>query len=152
MADGTTGDWGSLATLVRLPQLQGYSCPADAAQSCTLSGSSLFLLGAVAADAQFSKPVTVPDGFAANTLDVPRAANGQLFLKLRDDPAVVNTVVVDPGNTHAGYRRGRRPNSGVDGSAALAKTLSSSGEDRQRVRSYDKHSACRSSRNVSGEV
>ncbi len=152
MADGTTGDWVSLATLVRLPQLQGYSCPADAAQSCTLSGSSLFLLGAVAADAQFSKPVTVPDGFAANTLDVPRAANGQLFLKLRDDPAVVNTVVVDPGNTHAGYRRGRRPNSGVDGSAALAKTLSSSGEDRQRVRSYDKHSACRSSRNVSGEV
>ena len=123
MADGTTGDWVSLATLVRLPQIQGYSCPADAAQSCTLSGSSLFLLGAVAADAQFSKPVTVPEGFAANTLDVPRAANGQLFLKLRDDPSVVNTVVVDQANTHAGYRRARRAG-GTDGNAALARTCS----------------------------
>ncbi len=122
MADGTTGDWVSLATLVRLPQIQGYSCPADAAQSCTLSGSSLFLLGEVAADAQFSKPVTVPEGFAASTLDVPRAANGQLFLKLRDDPSVVNTVIVDPGSMHAGYRRAHRAGA-AGGDAALAKTF-----------------------------
>ena len=74
--------------------LASYSCPADPAQSCTLSGSSLFLLNEVAGDAQFLKPVTVPDGFAAGSLDVPRAADGQLYLKLRDDPSVVNTAAV----------------------------------------------------------
>ena len=143
VTDGVAGDWVSLATLVRLPQLQGYSCPADTEQSCTLSGNSLFLLGAVAADAQFSKPVTVPDGFAANTLDVPRAANGQLFLKLRDDPSVVNTAIVDPGSAHAAYRHVRRPTgtrtsteagsgigttaASIADSVALAKALSPEG-------------------------
>ena len=124
MADGTAGDWLPLATLVRLPSLEGYSCPADAAQNCTLSGSSLFLLDAVAADAQFTKPVTVPDGFAAGTLEVPRAANGQLFAKLRDDPAVVNTVTVDAANTHAGNRRPRRS---ATGGSALAKAPAAPG-------------------------
>ena len=105
LEDGTAGDWVPVATLVRLPALQGYSCPADATQSCTLSGSSLFLLDSVSADPSFAKPVPVPDGFGATTLDVPRATNGQLFVKLRDDPAVVNTVTVDAPNAHAAARR-----------------------------------------------
>ncbi len=128
-ADGTAGDWQPLATLVRLPALESYSCGAEtaanalpnagqnaapgAAQSppaggCTLSGNSLFLLDSVAADSQFLKPVMVPDGFAASTLEVPRASNGQLFMKLRDDPAVVNTVSVEAPNAHAANRRVHR--------------------------------------------
>ncbi len=94
MADGTAGDWLPLATLVRLPTLQNYSCPPDTAKNCTLGGSSLFLLNAVSADQQFTRPVAVPDGFSANTLEVPRANSAQLFIKLRDDPSVVNTVPV----------------------------------------------------------
>ncbi len=108
LADGTAGDWVPLATLVRLPSFANYSCPPDAAQSCTLAGSSLFLLDSVAADAQFSKAVTVPDGFAASTLEVPRASNGELFAKLRDDPSVVNTVSIAAPDTHAANRRNRR--------------------------------------------
>ncbi len=108
MADGTAGDWVPLATLVRLPALQSYSCPSDTAQPCLLAGSNLFLLDTVAADQQFTKPVTVPDGFSGGTLQVPRASGGQLFIKLRDDPAVIDIVTVDQ-STHAVNRRGHRP-------------------------------------------
>ncbi|RRA47992.1 hypothetical protein D1Y84_06530 [Acidipila sp. EB88] len=108
MADGTMGDWLPLATLVRLPSLQSYTCPPDAAQNCTLTGTSLFLLESVATDAQFTHMVTVPDGFAANTLEVPHVANGQVFVKLRDDPSVVNTVSVEGGRNSAGNHHARR--------------------------------------------
>ncbi len=94
LADGTMGDWVPVATLVRLPNLQSYTCPADPTQGCMLTGSGLFLLDSIAADAQFSKPVAVPDGFAAGSIEVPRATGGKLFVKLRDDTAVVNTVNV----------------------------------------------------------
>ncbi len=114
LVDGSAGDWVPLATLVRLPSLQSYSCPPDATQNCTLAGSSLFLLDAVAADPQFAKPVMVPDGFSATTLPVPRANNGQLFAKLRDDPSVVSTVSIE-ANTHAASRRPRRLPANEDG-------------------------------------
>ncbi len=125
MADGTTGDWVPLATLVRLPALQSYTCPPDPAGNCMLAGTSLFLLDAVAADAQFSKPVTVPDGFAASTLEVPRASNGQLFAKLRDAPSVVNTVSVESAGAHAANRRPRRAQPALEGPAPS--TTSSTG-------------------------
>jgi hypothetical protein len=35
----------------------------------------------------------VPEGFGESTLSVPRP-NGTLYLKLRDDPGVVNTAVL----------------------------------------------------------
>ncbi len=108
MADGTTGDWVPLATLVRLPSFANYNCPPDPSQNCTLSGSSLFLLDSVAADPQFSKPVPVPDGFAAGSLEVPRASNGELFAKLRDDPSVVNTVAVEMPSPRTASRRAHR--------------------------------------------
>ncbi len=104
LADGSAGDWVPLATLVRLPAFAGYSCPPDAAQACTLTGTGLYLLESVAADPQFAKPVVVPDGFAAGVLEVPHASNGQLFARLRDDPAVVSTVSVEAG-TRADNRR-----------------------------------------------
>ena len=92
---GVAGDWTALATLVRLPQLTGLRCPADDAPSCELSGTNLFLIDSVAAEAAFSAPVAVPDGFPGMTLSVPRPTDGKLYVKLRDDPAAVNVVSID---------------------------------------------------------
>jgi hypothetical protein len=91
-AEGVAGDWQPLATLVRVPDLKELKCAAGA-QLCTLVGTNLFLLDQVGADAQLADAVTVPEGFGATTLSVPRP-NGTLYLKLRDDPAVVNTAVL----------------------------------------------------------
>jgi hypothetical protein len=91
-ADGVQGDWQPLATLVRVPQLKELKC-AEGAQVCKLVGTDLFLLQQVGTDAQLANAVTVPEGFGDTTLDVPRP-NGTLYLRLRDDPAVVNTAVL----------------------------------------------------------
>jgi hypothetical protein len=104
LADGTEGDWVPLATLVRLPTLQSYVCPPEQSQPCTLNGGGLYLLDSVAPTAQFQKPVTVPDGYASNTLQVPRVTNGQLYAKLRDDSAIVNTLQVPPPPVHIARR------------------------------------------------
>lgn len=88
------GDWQPLATLVRLPVLQDLKCPSDPAQQCRLSGSNLFLVDSLAADPQFTNPVQVPDGFPGYVLPVPHPASGQLYVKLRDDPSVVNQVTL----------------------------------------------------------
>ncbi len=126
LTDGTTGDWVPLATLVRLPTFASYSCspntgadvaPAPGAGSCTLTGNGLYLLQSVSAESQFLKPVIIPDGFAANILDVPHAGNGQLFVKLRDDPSVVNTVSVDVPNVRAVSRHPHHPPAAPDASA-----------------------------------
>ncbi len=109
LADGTMGDWVPVATLVRLPALQSYTCPPDPAQNCILAGSGLFLLDSVAADSQFSKQVVVPDGFAGGTIEVPHANNGQLFVKLRDDMAVVNTISVTLPSPRAAVHHPHRP-------------------------------------------
>ena len=90
--DGVQGDWQPLATLVRVPQLKELKC-AEGAPVCTLVGTDLFLLDQVGIDAQLANAVTVPEGFGESTLSVPRP-NGTLYLKLRDDPAVVNTAVL----------------------------------------------------------
>ncbi|GGH05540.1 hypothetical protein GCM10011586_22130 [Silvibacterium dinghuense] len=93
-ANGDKGDWQPLATLVRLPQFKTLNCPSDTTQPCKLSGSNLFLVGSVAGSQQFDHPVQVPDGFPGNVLPVPHPAGGQLFVKLRDDPSVVNQVTL----------------------------------------------------------
>jgi hypothetical protein len=118
LADGTTGDWVPVATLVRLPKLESYTCPPDATQSCTLSGSGLFLLDSIAADQQFSKPVRVPDGFASGSIEVPRASSGKLYVKLRDDTAVVNTVTVPAAMARLSMHHGHP----VPGAAVVPRT------------------------------
>jgi hypothetical protein len=90
--DGVQGDWQPLATLVRVPQLKELKC-AEGAPQCTLVGTDLFLLQQVGTDAQLANAVTVPEGFGDTSLNVPRP-NGTLYLKLRDDPTVVNTAVL----------------------------------------------------------
>jgi hypothetical protein len=61
---------------------------------CTLIGDKLFLIDAISADPDFTSPVTVPDGFiqASLSLSVPRGK--ELYIKLRDDPTTVDTLVM----------------------------------------------------------
>lgn len=94
--DGTASDWLPLATLVRLPQLTDLKCTATAGLNCALSGSDLYLLSGISPDASFDKQVDVPDGFVGSTLMVARPADGPLYLKLRDDPAAVSTILLQP--------------------------------------------------------
>jgi hypothetical protein len=94
ISGGAAGDWQPLVTLVRLPELQDLKCPATPELACKLSGSNLFLVDAVSSDAQFGHPVEVPDGFPGYTLPVPRPTDGQLYVKLRDDPSVVNRAIL----------------------------------------------------------
>jgi hypothetical protein len=90
LAKGGTGDWQPLATLVRLPVLTGLICPSTPELACKLSGSSLYLVASVSGNAQFDHPMRVPDGFPGFSLPVPHPTDGQLYVKLRDDPSVVN--------------------------------------------------------------
>jgi hypothetical protein len=93
-AKGVAGDWLPLANLVRLPMLKELKCPATPELACKLSGSNLFLIDSVSSDAQFSQAVKVPDGFLGSALPVPHPKAGQLYLKLRDDPSVVNPTLL----------------------------------------------------------
>ena len=63
----------------------------EGASQCTLVGTDLFLLQQAGTDAQLA--VTVPEGFGDTNLNITRP-NGTLYLKLRDDPSVVNTAVL----------------------------------------------------------
>jgi hypothetical protein len=94
--DGTTGDWLPLVTLVRLPTLKELHCPSDATQSCTISGSALYLVDSVSADPTFADPTTVPEGFIGDTLTLPRPTNPKtgFYLRLRDDPSAINSVTL----------------------------------------------------------
>ena len=88
------GEWMPLANLVRLPELQELDCPDNGGAQCTLKGTSLFLIESVASDPQFTNSVSVPLGFLASTLTVPRPSDAGLYLKLRDDPSTVSTAVL----------------------------------------------------------
>jgi hypothetical protein len=91
-AKGVAGDWQPLATLVRLPVLKALECPATPELACKLSGSNLYLIDSVSANAEFTKPVVVPDGFLGSAMPVPHPSAGLLFLKLRDNPQIVNST------------------------------------------------------------
>src|SRR3984893_14797132 len=95
VSTGVAGDWRPLATLVRLPVLKSLECPATLEMDCKLSGVNLFLLDSVSGDPQFTQPVQVPDGFPGRALPVPRPTEGQLYVKLRDDPSVISVAVLD---------------------------------------------------------
>ena len=93
-ADGTKGDWQPLATLVRVPALKEIRCPESPDKQCQLSGTNLFLIDSVASDSQFEHTAPVPAGFIDSTLSVPHPAETGLYIKLRDDPSTVHTVVL----------------------------------------------------------
>jgi hypothetical protein len=87
-------DWLPLATLVRLPTLTLLQCPADPTQSCTLTGTGLFLLDALSTDPAFANPTAIPDGYTGTTLSVPHPSAATLFLKLRDDPTAIDSAIL----------------------------------------------------------
>jgi hypothetical protein len=94
VAKGITGDWQPLGNLVRLPVLKDLTCPPTPELACKLSGTSLFLIDSVSNDPKFSHPVQVPDGFLGSALPVPHPAGGTLYVKLRDDPSVINPTTL----------------------------------------------------------
>jgi hypothetical protein len=94
VAPEAAGDWQPLVTLVRLPILNDLKCPASRELACKLSGSSLFLVDSVSSNPQFDHAVQVPEGFPGFALPVPRPTDGALYLKLRDDPSVVNATTL----------------------------------------------------------
>jgi hypothetical protein len=88
--NGVAGDWQPLGTLVRLPALGELQCPASPDLACKLSGTDLYLIDTVATDPHFEHAVHVPDGFPGDSLPVPHPVDGQLYVKLRDAPSIVN--------------------------------------------------------------
>ena len=68
--------------------------PASSDKTCMLSGDKLFLIDAVSADPTFANSITVPDGFVNAVLAVPAPKDKALYIKLRDDPATVDTAVL----------------------------------------------------------
>jgi len=93
-ADGVTGDWQPLGTLVRIPGFKDLRCPHSLARPCALSGSNLFLAASIAATPAFDNPTDVPADFTGTQLAVPHASGGTLYVKLRDDPTTVQTLTM----------------------------------------------------------
>ena len=91
-ADGSAGDWVSLGTLVRTPGFKELRCPRSLSKPCLLDGSNLFLANAVASTTDFANPTQVPPDFTGTQLIVPHPTGGVLYVKLRDDPATVQTL------------------------------------------------------------
>jgi hypothetical protein len=90
---GIASDWQPLATLIRLPAFGDLQCPDSSDQPCKLTGSKLFLVDSVSNDPQFDHPTQVPEGFPGYVLTVPHPKAGRLYVKLHDDPSVVNSVL-----------------------------------------------------------
>lgn len=93
-ATGEHGDWQPLVKLVRIPTLKEVRCPDSPDKPCTLIGQDLFLLDSVASDAQFAHNMPVPSNFVNSALTVPRPNGTLLYLKLRDDPSIVNKAAL----------------------------------------------------------
>jgi hypothetical protein len=93
-AEGVTGDWLPLGTLVRLPSFKELRCPRTMSKPCTLSGSNLFLASAVGSTPDLANATDVPPDFTGTQLILPHPTNGTVYLRLRDDPETVQTVTL----------------------------------------------------------
>jgi hypothetical protein len=92
---GISGDWQPLGNLVRLPVLRDLACPSTPELACKLSGTNLYLVDSVSNDPGFTHSVQVPDGFLGSALPVPHPTLGALYVKLRDNPSVVNPTTLE---------------------------------------------------------
>jgi hypothetical protein len=93
-ADGASGDWIPLGTLVRLPGFKDLRCPRSPAKACTLTGTNLFLAASIGATPDFGGATDVPPDFTGTQLSVPHPVNGILYMRLRDDPLTVQTLLM----------------------------------------------------------
>ena len=106
-----------LGTIVRVPSFKDLRCPHSTARPCTLTGSNLFLVDSIAANQDFDNATEVPTGFTGAQLAVPHPVNGTLYLKLRDDPEIVQTLtlpVTSIGPTSAAVAAESKPDSKAD--------------------------------------
>jgi hypothetical protein len=96
--DGVTGDWLPLGTLVRLPTFTDLRCPRALSKPCLLSGNNLFLAASFATTQDSQNPTEVPYDFTGTEISVPHPANGNLYLRLRDDAGTAQmlTMQVQP--------------------------------------------------------
>lgn len=65
--------------------------------SCTLAGTGLYLIDSLAPTASFANPTAVPEGYVGATIDIPPPTGGTYYLRLRDDPAAIDTVTLPSG-------------------------------------------------------
>jgi hypothetical protein len=93
-ADRIEGDWQPLVNLVRIPKLTGIRCVSAPEKQCTLTGEKLFLLDSLSTDPAFVNSVTVPEGFVDDALTIPSSKAKTLYIKLRDDPTVVDIATL----------------------------------------------------------
>jgi hypothetical protein len=93
-AEGVTGDWLPLGTLVRVPGFKELRCPRALAKPCTLTGTNLFLASDIGSTPDLGNATDVPPDFTGTQLSLPHPANGTLYLKLRDDPVTVQTLTL----------------------------------------------------------
>jgi hypothetical protein len=93
-ADGVTGDWLALGTLVRMPGFKELRCPRAFTKPCTLTGTNLFLATSISASPEFDNATEIPADFTRTQLSVSRPINGTLYLRLRDDPTTVQTLAM----------------------------------------------------------
>ncbi len=80
--------------------------PPDPTTLCTLTGAKLYLIESISTNADFTTPITIPDGFVASAISVPRPAelattrsksrptSTTLYLRLRDDPIPTNSATI----------------------------------------------------------
>lgn len=113
-ADDVAGDWLPLGTLVRIPGFKELRCPRAWSKPCLLSGSNLFLTESLSATPEFENPVDVPPDFTGTELTVPHPTGGNLYVKLRDDPETVQTLLlpvqpIPPGAANPAKLQPARP-------------------------------------------
>ena len=94
LSKAVPSDWQPLANLVRLPVLRTLECPSTPETACKLSGSSLYLIDSVSGNSQFADAVQVPEGFLGQALPVPHPSAGSLYIKLRDNPQIINPITL----------------------------------------------------------
>ena len=104
-AEGTSGDWLPLATIVRLPTLTALACPAAPAAGasasnltpCTLTGTALYLIDSLSLTQDFTNRIPVPEGYVDTSIPIPLpavAATPTFYLRLRDDPTTTHPVLL----------------------------------------------------------
>ncbi len=94
LSKAVPSDWQPLANLVRLPVLRTLECPSTPETACKLSGTSLYLIDSVSGNSQFADAVQVPEGFLGQALPVPHPSAGSLYIKLRDNPQIINPITL----------------------------------------------------------
>jgi hypothetical protein len=93
-ADKTTS--AKSATAPPSPASSGQA-PAAPKSACTLTGTGLYLIDSVAAAEAFTDPTHIPEGYVGATIEVPPPTGDAYYLRLRDDPAAIDTVTLPSG-------------------------------------------------------